>query len=128
MGLSKTHNFVCAMYFYLILQPAESPTFFQMPSINRKEKVKCEECDQEYSRSDAARHKKNCVRGVFSCSECRYFTYNRQEMSYHVAKKKCSINLKAINGLIVLRAGVSELLLPPTTQEKRTCGETTEAK
>ena len=58
-----------------------------MPSLNRNEKVKCENCGKEYRRDHAARHSKNCVRGVISCSECRYFTYNQQEMNYHVAKK-----------------------------------------
>ena len=58
-----------------------------MPSLNRNEKVKCEDCDKEYRRSDAARHRKDCVRGVISGSECRYFTYNQQKMNYHAVKK-----------------------------------------
>ena len=65
-----------------------------MPSLNRNEKVKCEDCDKENRRSDAARHRKNCVRGVISCSECRYFTYNQQEMNYNVTKKHASSTYK----------------------------------
>ena len=57
-----------------------------MPSLNRNEKKTCEDCDKEYRRFDGARHSKNCVRGVISRSECRYFTYNQQETNYHVAK------------------------------------------
>ena len=49
--------------------------------------MKCENCDKDYRKSDAARHRKNCVRGVISCSECRFFTYNQQETNYHVVKK-----------------------------------------
>ena len=30
-----------------------------MPSLNRNEKVICEDCDKEYRRSDAARHRKS---------------------------------------------------------------------
>ena len=37
--------------------------------------------------SDAVRHRKNCVRGAISRSECRYFTYHQQEMNNHMAKK-----------------------------------------
>ena len=58
-----------------------------MPSLNRNEKVKCEDCGKEYRRSDEARHRKSCVRGVISCPDCRYITYNQQEMNYHVVKK-----------------------------------------
>ena len=87
MGHFKSPKFVGTMYFYLILLQAKSPTFFRMPSLNRNEKVKCEDCDKEYRRSDATRHRKNCARGVISCSECRYFSYSKQEMSYQVAKK-----------------------------------------
>ena len=58
-----------------------------MPALNRNEKVKCEECGQEYRRADNARHRKRCAKGFVSCSECKYSTYNQQEMSYHMAKK-----------------------------------------
>ena len=58
-----------------------------MPALNRNEKVKCEDGSQEYRRSDAARHQKRCAKGVVSCPECKYSTYNQQEMSYHMAKK-----------------------------------------
>ena len=58
-----------------------------MPSLNRNKKVQCGDCGNLYVRAHAARHRKNCVRGVISCSECMYFTYNQQEMNYHVAKK-----------------------------------------
>ena len=27
------------------------------------------------------------MRGVISCSECRYFTYNQQEMNFHTSKE-----------------------------------------
>ena len=38
-------------------------------------------------RADNARHQKRCAKGVVSCPECKYSTYNQQEMSYHMAKK-----------------------------------------
>ena len=55
-----------------------------MPALNRNEKVKC---GQEYRRADNARHQKRCAKGVVSCPECKYSTYNQKEMSYHMAKK-----------------------------------------
>ena len=58
-----------------------------MPSLNRNEKVKCEDCDKKFRRSDTARHRKSCVRGVICCPECNYCTYNQQEMNHHAAKK-----------------------------------------
>ena len=82
------------MYFSFILLQAKSPTFFQMPALKRNEKVKCEDCGKEYSRANAARHRKSCQSGIISCPDCKYFTNNKQEMNYHVAKKHSSPNCK----------------------------------
>ena len=38
-------------------------------------------------RQHAAQHQKRCAKGVISCRNCKYSTYNKQEMNYHVAKK-----------------------------------------
>ena len=58
-----------------------------MPTLNRNEKVKCGDCGNMYIRQNAARHRKRCAKGVVSCPDCKYSTYNQQEMSYHMAKK-----------------------------------------
>ena len=58
-----------------------------MPALNRNEKVKSEDCGKDYRRANAARHRKSCVRGVISCPECSYCTYNQQEMNFHTSKK-----------------------------------------
>ena len=47
-----------------------------------------------YVRQHAARHRKNCQAVIISCTDCKYFTYNKQEMNYHVAKKHASLTLK----------------------------------
>ena len=65
-----------------------------MPALNRNEKVKCEDCGREYRRSDAASHQKNCSKGVTFCTDSKYFTYNQQEMSSHMAKKYGQPNSK----------------------------------
>ena len=66
-----------------------------MPSLNRNEKVKCEDCGKEYRRDHAARHHKSCARGVISCPECNYCTYNQQEMKLHTSKKHVKSNPKS---------------------------------
>ena len=59
-------------------------------------------------------------------NECIYLQKARNELSR--GQKACYINFQTINGLLVLREGVSELLLAPITTEKRTGSETTEIK
>ena len=58
-----------------------------MPSLNRNEKIQCEDCGNMYVRALAARHRKNCTKGVISCTDCNYITYNQQEISNHVSEK-----------------------------------------
>ena len=40
-----------------------------------------------YNRQNAAGHRKNCFKGVISCPNCKYFTYNQQEKNNCMAKK-----------------------------------------
>ena len=40
-----------------------------------------------YIRQSTARHRKNGSEGVISCPDCKYFTYDQQEMRHHMAKK-----------------------------------------
>ena len=61
----------------------------------RNEKVKCKDCGKEYSRANAARHRKSCVRGVISCPECSYCAYNQQEMIFHTSKKHVKSTAKS---------------------------------
>ena len=56
--------------------------------------MKCEDCGKEYRKSDAARHRKRCVRGVISCPECNYCSYNQQEKNCHAAKKHAPSTFK----------------------------------
>ena len=57
-----------------------------MSSLKKSEKVQCGDCGNLYLRQNAARHRKSCQAGIFSCPDCKYFTYYKQEMNYHVAK------------------------------------------
>ena len=67
-----------------------------MISINRNEKVKCEDCSRLYTRQNAARHRRRCVRGVISCPECKYCTYNHHEMSFRTSKKHVNSTPKSL--------------------------------
>ena len=58
-----------------------------MLTLNRNAKVKCGNCGNMYTRQNTARHRKRCAKGVISCPDCKYSTYNQQEMNYHMAKK-----------------------------------------
>ena len=70
-----------------------------MPALNRNEKVKCEECGQEYRRSDNARHRKRCEKQEeHKCSKCHFYTKNKEEMNYHVAKKHIPASCKQSMG------------------------------
>ena len=52
-----------------------------MPALNRNEKVKCEDCGIMYNRQNAARNQKRWAKGVISCPDCKYSTYNQREMN-----------------------------------------------
>ena len=49
-----------------------------------------------YVRQNAARHRKSYVRGVISCSDCNYCTYNQQEMNFHTSKKQLFLGLNQL--------------------------------
>ena len=65
-----------------------------MPTLNRNKKVKCGDCGNVYIRQNIARHRKKCAKGVVSCPDCKYSTYNQQEMNYHMVKKHAPSSLK----------------------------------
>ena len=59
-----------------------------MPSFIRKEKVACEHCGTQVTRSNIVRHKKRCSAGTLYCTQCPNFsTLSRDDLNYHVAKK-----------------------------------------
>ena len=59
-----------------------------MPALNRNEKLKRRDCVIMYVNQHAARrHQKRSAKGVISCPDCKYSTYNQQELNCHMAKK-----------------------------------------
>ena len=56
-----------------------------MPSLNRNEKVTCENCG---TKSNLARHKKKCSFGTLYCTKCPSIsTKSRTDLNFHNAKK-----------------------------------------
>ena len=59
-----------------------------MPSLNRSEKVTCENCGVQITKYHLARHKKRCSAGTLYCSKCPNFsTKSRDDLNYHIAKQ-----------------------------------------
>ena len=59
-----------------------------MPSLNRYEKVTCENCGTQTTKPNLARHKKKCSAGTLHCSHCPNFSTTLQnDLIYHIAKK-----------------------------------------
>ena len=59
-----------------------------MPSLNRNEKVTCENCGVLITKLNLARHKKSCSAGTLYCTQCpNFFKKSRDDLNYHSAKK-----------------------------------------
>ena len=59
-----------------------------MPSLNRNEKVTCENCGTQTTKLNLARHKKRCSVGTLYCTHCPNFsTKSQNDLHYHIAKK-----------------------------------------
>ena len=59
-----------------------------MPSLNRKEKVTCENCGTQTTKLNLARHKKRCSDGTMYCTQCPNFsTKSPKDLNNHFAKK-----------------------------------------
>ena len=59
-----------------------------MPSLNRNEKVTCENCGTQTTKHNLARHRKSCSAGTLFCTQCPNFsTKSQNDLNYHIAKK-----------------------------------------
>ena len=59
-----------------------------MPSLNRNEKVTCENCGVQVTKLKLARHKKRCSAGTLYCTQCPNFsTLSQDDLNYHIAKQ-----------------------------------------
>ena len=85
-----------------------------MPSLNRNEKIACENCGTQTTRNNIVRHKKSCSVGILYCTECPDFsTKSRNDLNYHIAKRhsapkpdvtfKCKLCYQVFPGFYVLR-------------------------
>ena len=85
-----------------------------MPSLNRNEKVTCENFGTQITKPNLARHKKSCSVGTVYCTQCpNCSTLSPDDLNYHNAKKhsvprpsityKCKLCHAEFPGLYALR-------------------------
>ena len=59
-----------------------------MPSLNRNEKVTCENCGVQVTKLNLARHKKRCSAGTLYFTQGPNFsTLSQVDINYHIAKQ-----------------------------------------
>ena len=59
-----------------------------MPSLNRSEKVTCENCGTQTTKLNFARHEKRCSVGTLYCTQCPNFsTKTQNDLNYQFARK-----------------------------------------
>ena len=59
-----------------------------MPTLNRYEKVTCDNCGTQTTKLKLARHKKSCSGGTLHCSQClNFFEISQICLNYHIARK-----------------------------------------
>ena len=59
-----------------------------MPPLKRYEKVTCENCGNQTTKPNLARHKKSCSAGTLFCVQCPIFsTKSQNDLNYLFAKK-----------------------------------------
>ena len=69
-----------------------------MPSLNRNEKITCEDCGTQFRKADSSRHKKRCTAGTLYCKQCPNFsTKSKADLNFHIAKKHSSTSQKTIH-------------------------------
>ena len=90
-----------------------STNFTQMLSLNRHEKVKCENCGTQTTKPTLARHRKNCSAATLHCIQFpNFFTKSQKNLNYHIAKKhsapkpdvifKCKLCYREFSGFYAL--------------------------
>ena len=88
-----------------------------MPSLNRNEKVTCENCGVQITKLNLARFKKSCSAGTLFCTQCpNFFTKSRDDLIFHFDKQQCSRSFKNIQVYLVSRR-ISWLLCFTSTQK-----------
>ena len=78
------------VYFRLICQTPN----IEMPSLNRNEKVTCENCGTQTTKLNLARHKKSYSAGTLYCTHCPNFsTKSQSDLNYPIAKKHSHLQM-----------------------------------
>ena len=83
-ALLPSNRFNFHVYIRIVCQ---TPTF-EMPSLNRNEKLTCKNCGTQTTKLNLARRKKRCSVATLFCTQCPSFsTKSQSDLDYHFAKK-----------------------------------------
>ena len=85
-----------------------------MPSLNRYEKVTCDNCATQTTKLNLARHMNSCSAGTLHCTQCtNLFTKSQNDLNYLTAKRhsapkpdvtlKCKLCYQEFPGFYALR-------------------------
>ena len=85
------------LYFFCYFQTELLYTLFDMPGLNRKEKVLWENCGTQTAKLNLNRHKKRCSSETLISPSCTQFsTKSRAEKSYHFVKKRSKSTVRFV--------------------------------
>ena len=80
--------------FYVPFRLFCQTTSIGMPSLNRYEKVTCENCGTQTTKLNLARHKMSCSAGTLFCTQRpNLCTKSYDGLNYHISKKHSAPNL-----------------------------------
>ena len=92
-------HFICIARVKSLQSSCLFQTLFQTPiiemfSLNRNQKVTCENCGTQTTKLNLARHKKSCSAGTLYCTQCPNFSTKYQnDLKYHIARSTAPQNL-----------------------------------
>ena len=109
-ALLPSSRFDLHVYFRLLCQTP----IIEMFSVNRNEKVTCDNCATQIAKLNLARHKRSCSAGSLYCTQCSiFFIKSQSDLNYHIAKKhsaskpdiifKCKLCYQEFPGFYALR-------------------------
>ena len=108
MGHFKSLNFCLyhVLFFKYVL--CLISRFFQMPSLERSKKVKCEDCDKENSRSYAALNSKSCALQFFSINAMLILYLQPARNQFQYGQKAHKVNPKVKKSVHCVRTDFQE--------------------
>ena len=84
--------------FYVIFRLKCYILFTDIPGLNHHEKVSCENCGKETTKSNIVRHKTKCSAGSVTCpSGTKLLTKSKAELNYHIVSKHSKATVRVVH-------------------------------